>query len=294
MRWRSCIAVAATISMIGLAAPASAWQADLNDETDSLDLTTDGETASSEGETPPTGSGQGSAAVPAGPVREVHIGDFVFGSCAPDEARVDVITTITFPDGSSTSSTDPTCMPWEQLDGEPDLPPLPPVTSGVAGQRLREHLPVPTARMNPSAHAITGLEVWLWYADDGRQTLTGIDHDGDPSTPDRQGFSVTLSDPVNSVTATVWVSEYRWEMGDGTTVRSSRPGSEQDPAGRHTYRRTSSDNTVTAATTWTGTFDWSNRDGAGEDVPLGSITVEGAPVAYPVMQVRAVPAQPDR
>lgn len=288
------IAVILAAAFVGVPASAQQPGATLEDDQDVVELFHDGATHSAGGAAlavrGDNRAGNIGSQTRAYPFSTTRLGDFVNGGGCPDgEVLVDVVTTYHSSPDVVGSTVHPTCMPWKAVD---EAPAVPSVTQRIPGERIREYLPRPVAQMNPSAHAITGLEVWLWYGDDGRQGLQPVDHDGDPQTPPRHGFTVDLSDPVNSISATVWIEQYRWELGDGTTKTSSRPGSEDDPAARHLYSRTDPDNSVTATTVWTGTFDWSNRDGSGTGISLGTVTVAGAPVPYPVREVRAVPAQP--
>ena len=63
----------------------------------------------------------------------------------------------------------------------------------LASQIVRKALPTPAVEVSPHVDGLTGLETYLWYADDGASSLQQVDHDGDPSTPPRWGLQVTAS-----------------------------------------------------------------------------------------------------
>lgn len=136
---------------------------------------------------------------------------------------------------------------------------------------------------------MTGLATWFWFEHDDPSVLTPIDHDDDPSTPPIPGMTASASEDDYSIAATVWVDEYRWELADGTVLRSSTPGSAEDPAAEHTWRTADPANEVTVVVRWTGTYSWSTPGASGSG-SMGSLDVAST-AAYPIREIRAVPAE---
>lgn len=179
-------------------------------------------------------------------------------------------------------------VPW-WLDPDPPVD-VPALNQPSAQAIIREYLPVPTVTLDPDTHGITGLETWLWYEDDGAQSLEPVDHDDDPATPPKQGLTVSDREGPYSISATVWIDHYAWDMGDETIVTSAQPGSAEDPAATHVYRTKNQDYTVTCHVVWAGRYSWASPDGSGTDLDMGSLDVSSEPRPYPVYEVRSVPA----
>lgn len=110
------------------------------------------------------------------------------------------------------------------------------------------------------AMSIVGADTWLWIADPGEST-TG------PITRTASAGGVT-------VTATASLDRIEWDMGDGTVVTCTTPGTPyqasfgnaDSPDCGHTYTRSSAHQpderyTVTATTYWT--IDWSGGGAGG-------------------------------
>lgn len=175
--------------------------------------------------------------------------------------------------------------PWAQ-SAAPGQAAVAPVTLDplVVQQLVRERLPRPETRVNPPAKGLTGLDTWLWAATD--QGLAAIDHDGDAATPARQGVTVTATAGPFSVTARAWVSEYSWDLG-GARYTSSTPGSPEEPAATHLFR-TKGEYEVNASQTWRGSYTWTGPGGTGSG-DLEPVTLDAAPLPYPVIEVTAEP-----
>jgi hypothetical protein len=113
----------------------------------------------------------------------------------------------------------------------------------VAAMKLRAGqlgaTPLPGAR----ARSVVGLPTWMWVADAGENTWGPITR-------------TATAGPV-SVTATAQVRDISYDMGDGTTVRCTTPGTEWTPAAGTTdspdcgHRYTQpGDYTITANSHW--------------------------------------------
>jgi hypothetical protein len=114
-------------------------------------------------------------------------------------------------------SREPVCVPFPDPSdpGPPPPPPVPqPPTIGEIWRAV--DLPVPAIGVNPSDRGVTGLETWLWTA-----------------TPDSVVIDVTIDGFV--VTGTARVVGYRFDTGDGAVIDAAGPGTETEPAARHTY-----------------------------------------------------------
>ncbi|MFW6033604.1 MAG: hypothetical protein ACOC9R_00600, partial [bacterium] len=125
---------------------------------------------------------------------------------------------------------------------------------------------------DPDSMGLVGLPVWLW-ADD---------------TPGTWGpQSASASDGPVSVTVTARVDRVEWDMGDGTTVTCTEPGTPFDPERHtaedespdcgHTYLHTSDQEpdglyTVTATSYWTA--EWSDGTGQTGTIPFELTTTE--------------------
>jgi len=152
---------------------------------------------------------------------------------------------------------------------------------------IREYLPLPAGGFSPPAFGVTGLETWLWFEHDDPAALSPVDHDGDVATPPIAGMTATATEGGWTITATAWVDEYRWELADGTVLRSDHAGSVDDPAAAHTWRTMDRGNVVRVVARWTGTYRWTTPGSSGSG-SMGSLDV-ATDHPYPVHEVRAVP-----
>lgn len=80
--------------------------------------------------------------------------------------------------------------------------------------------------------------------------------------------------------------QWVWDLGDGTRVTTSRPGTEADPAVRHTYED-AGPLTVTVRVSWSGSYTYSGNGTAAQTVGLPGATRE-ASRGYSVAQVNPV------
>jgi hypothetical protein len=137
-----------------------------------------------------------------------------------------------------------------------------PATSGPpSASAVRETLPVTTGTIStdPAVTGLTGLETRLSYS--GPTTFG-------PFTTTLAGYEVT---------ATLHISDYQWDTGDG--------GSGSEPSITHTYERTGAWR-ITLSLTWTGSYTFTGPDGE-----LGSGTLSLTTTTsrtYRVDEVQAV------
>lgn len=187
--------------------------------------------------------------------------------------------------------TDQECVdvPWWDQPGTPPIE-VPALNGASAWAVIREQLPLPTFTADPQHGSLTGLEVFLWHAPD--PSLALIDHDGDPTTPPRPGLTVTATEGPYTLSATVWIDRYGWDLGDGSTYTATEPGDPLHPAAIHVYRTKSPDYHVTATTVWIGVYDYATPTRSETGLPMGELTITSPPLPYPVAEVRAVPADP--
>jgi hypothetical protein len=164
-------------------------------------------------------------------------------------------------------------------------------------ETLRRMQPV-TLHKNPDTGGLTGLETWVWY-------------DGDPTV---DPFQLAWTDPATGVPWTLeawaWITTFEWDFGDENTVLAeaavyeearSAAGTEDDPAGTHTYRSTSVDAgheggyPFTFDATWIGEWRWSSDGGVSwsATVPMVGTFTDTASLAYEVVQVRSVLLTPE-
>lgn len=130
----------------------------------------------------------------------------------------------------------------------------------------------------PGSVGVVGAPVWLWTA----------------VSPQTWGpISATASVPGLSVTAVANATSLVWDMGDGTTVSCSSPGTpyhaaygfQPSPDCGYMYKRTSADQPghayrVTVTTTWRITWSGGGQSGVltqtrstGLDVQIGELQV---------------------
>jgi hypothetical protein len=176
----------------------------------------------------------------------------------------------------------PACVPI------PDTPEDVDVDAQDIGAILRGYLPTPTVARDPYVDGLVNLETYFWYDGD---PLTDVDHDGDPSTPPRPGWQATITHHGITISATLYVERFTWQVAPGEHVSATRPGSPDDPAAGYTYHTTGTYDLV-ASTTWAGSYTWSLGGLTGNGT-LGGVTLDSPPDPFRVREVRAVPAQPD-
>jgi len=85
----------------------------------------------------------------------------------------------------------------------------------------------------------------------------------------------------------VFAATFRWLIGDGLVLTSSKSGSSGAPAASHVYRTKSVAYPVSLSMIWTGRYTWSGFEDSGSG-PLGPVTVTGETHPYPVAEVRSV------
>jgi len=126
-------------------------------------------------------------------------------------------------------------------------------------------LPAGSLDMNPDPEALTGLESWYWY--DGTTTLSWRS----PVAQGRTADCRILPAPP-PVTYTAALSDWRYDIDDSRPA--THPGSEGDPAARHTYR-TKGTWATTLTCTWRGS-------------PPTAVTLLCATRDIPVIEIRSV------
>jgi len=144
---------------------------------------------------------------------------------------------------------------------------------------------------DPVVWGLTGLETWVWYGAD----------------PQVAPFGVTWADPETGATieleAWAWISQLRWDFGDGgiaTTTAATfeqapaAAGSHEDPAGTHMYETTSTragfpdGYPVSTEATWVGEWRWNTTDGWSAPVPMATTVTDRFDTLYQVVQIRSV------
>lgn len=171
-------------------------------------------------------------------------------------------------------------IPWSD-DPETSEEELPPPRAVDVRDAVSRRLPTPVLAANPYPEGLTGLETYLWYADDGASQLEPVDT-GDGTT--RPGLRVTATAGPYEITATAWITQFRWSTGDGATYTSTHAGSEDDPAASHMYE-TKGDYTVVTETVWVGRYTWNVGVASGSG-DLGSVTRRSSH-HYPVVEARS-------
>lgn len=161
---------------------------------------------------------------------------------------------------------------------------------------LRGVLPQPAVARDPYADGLVGLETYFWYAG---EPLTEVDHDGDQSTAPRYGWTGTTSRDGITVTATLYVKRFAWQVEAGHEVSAAVPGDADEPAAEHTYSTTGTYELV-ASTTWTGSYSWTIDVPGGADPDaaaalsgtgtLNGVTLSSTPQPFRVREIRSVPA----
>jgi hypothetical protein len=151
---------------------------------------------------------------------------------------------------------------------------------------LRGQLPLPVVARDPYVDGLTGLETYFWYDGD---LLTPVDHDTDPTTPDRAGWQATIAHNGITITATLHVTRFTWKVAPGEHVTATVPGTPDRPAASHSYRTTGSYDLI-ASTTWAGHYTWTLA-GTSNSGTLNEVTLDSPPEPFRVREVRAVPGQ---
>ncbi|GAA1724300.1 hypothetical protein GCM10009746_02300 [Microbacterium paludicola] len=152
-------------------------------------------------------------------------------------------------------------------DGEPTIDPAQAAAAVMARMTVNPIEIGMAPRKNPEwGHRRThvGVPVWMWVDNPGQGTS--------------QTWSVADSEGGLPVNATMRVTSFQWNMGDGTTVTCGTAGQpyqagfgwRESPDCGHVYSRTSADQpddrfTVTETTNWV--FDW-QAGGQSGSIPL--------------------------
>ncbi|MBP2407310.1 hypothetical protein [Brachybacterium fresconis] len=164
-------------------------------------------------------------------------------------------------DGDDSADTDPS--------GGPAARPSPAEVAQTAVSQM--HLVAPqiaSAPNDPDTLGAVGLPVWLWVANPG------------PTTTGPNSTSATAGDVT--VTATATFSGMTIDMGDGTTIECTGPGTEypgtgieESPDCGHVYEQMSDDQpgglyTVNITAHWA--VDWESNSGEGGQIPVDLTT----------------------
>lgn len=162
----------------------------------------------------------------------------------------DYITVPDWPDGTPGDHT-PTPDTTDDT-AEPSTPPapacLPRAPARIPPSPDQLDLSAGGIAVNPYHEQLTGLESWFWW--EGEATRTW-------ASPVAWGVAADCSvvPPPSPRTYEATLVELRWQVEDGrpATYVSTHPGSEQQPAVRHTYR-TAGTWTVRVSCTWQGAW----------------------------------------
>jgi hypothetical protein len=149
-------------------------------------------------------------------------------------------------------------------------------------KEILERAPAGEPVTNPSVDGLTGLDTWLWYQ-------------GGTEIP---AFTLTFTDPGSGITLEIeaWASidTFTWDMGDGTVLTTSLPGSADDlpasAAGIHRYEQ-KGDYTITFTVDWNGTYRWRQVPGGSWSAPIpfpGNPATISTSLPYHVSEVRSV------
>ncbi|GBE21584.1 hypothetical protein BMS3Bbin01_00929 [bacterium BMS3Bbin01] len=150
------------------------------------------------------------------------------------------------------------------------------------GEEIRRRAPPGETVKSPLTEGLTGLDTWLWY-------------EGGTEIPP---FTLTFTDPGSGITMQIeaWaiLEAFTWDMGDGTIVTSTTPGSSDDlphsAAATHRYEG-KGDYTVTFTAGWNGTYRWRQLPGGAWSTPIpfaGNPAAISTSTPYPVTEIRAV------
>lgn len=175
-----------------------------------------------------------------------------------------------------------TFVPRDQYFGDGEAPGQAQVTPEQVAQQAVEQMTLNGPRIGiapkPGKTGLVGLPVWMW--NDKGETTTG------PQT-------VTASAGAVTVTATAEVDKVVWEMGDGSSVTCTKPGTpykasygkKESPDCGHVYTHTSKGESgnkykITATATWT--IHW---QGGGETGDLTQTRESDTEIAIGELQV---------
>jgi hypothetical protein len=147
---------------------------------------------------------------------------------------------------------------------------------------IRRRAPDGLSIANPLAQGLTGLDTWLWY-------------EGGTDIPP---FTLTVDDPGSGIGLEVeaWalLDSFTWDMGDGTVLTSTVPGTDRNlprsAAATHRYER-KGDYTITFTAGWTGTYRWRRLRGGAWSTPIpfaGNPATITTATPYPVVEIRSV------
>jgi hypothetical protein len=150
-------------------------------------------------------------------------------------------------------------------DGLPSCTPFPPGRIPPAwGQTT---LPTGGVEVNPAPEAATGMEAWFWYSGPTSHSWPSPVYEGRTAdcrilpAPARVSYSATLA-------------SWRYAIGDSRPLiqNATHPGTEADPAARHTFRTKGSWGTTVTCT-------WSGSPAGALEQPCGQRTI-------PVIEIR--------
>ncbi|MBK9179166.1 MAG: PKD domain-containing protein [Acidimicrobiales bacterium] len=181
---------------------------------------------------------------------------FVYGT-RPDGTEVLVTTWCPAAGGSPAGTTGPAA---------PAVGATPPAPPSAAAVRDAVALPTPTVRLDPGVRGLVGLETRLWVAG-----------------PREVAVDVALGG--YAVTATARAARYRWDLGDGTLLEATDPGTPEAPAATHVYLGRG-DLLVAVTVVWEGTYTFTGPAGSAT-ADLGTVEVSTT-VPYPVVEAQAV------
>ena len=139
-------------------------------------------------------------------------------------------------------------------------------------------VPSPELGVSPIVRGLTGLETWFWYEQE--EPISGY-----PYIP----LTLTVEDEANNVTYTVsaeaWISQYRFDTGDGVILGADRPGGDGEGHAAVTYMyETTGTFDITWDVSWVGEYTWSGYTGV---EVLGPLVLSGAR-PYNVIEIRSV------
>jgi hypothetical protein len=161
------------------------------------------------------------------------------------------------------------CYWGEDAEGPPEPPTVEEVLDSV-------DIPEPEIAVNPATRGLTGLESWFWLADPETTVQVGVELDG------------------WTVDAELTAGEWGWQIGDEGSYTATSPGSEQEPAARHTFDAKGT-HTITVDTVWTGGWVLSYTPIGGDPIvaEVGDLDAETeSRLDYEVVEARAVVDDP--
>src|SRR6266508_880977 len=150
--------------------------------------------------------------------------------------------------------------------GEPE-PPLPPVPPSPYEAWGFAPIPAPEVNINPHGDGLVGLPTWLWYDQETAREL------------------VVDAPPFWTLTITVGVVGYEWDMGNGDIVYSTEPGTEEDPSATYVYQHDCQCEVV-ATVVWGGSYVVTGPGFEPFTVDIGTRRFAGPPRPYYVPEVQ--------